>query len=209
MKVIILGGFLGSGKTSVLLQLVSRMAAQDPDIPNRIAIIENEIGDIGVDNQTIGTSGDYTVQNMFSGCVCCTLIGNLLTALCKLRDEVNPAYVVIEPSGVANPGQISQEIRNYTEIPVGVVAVADAERWQKLSTRLGRLVGSQMQAADLVLLNKVDCVDEEALLKAEDSIRNLGCTCPIRRVSAKSAIEPTILDEICTCGESRTTGEQG
>ena len=115
MQIIILGGFLGSGKTSVLLQLAKRLTAQTPGKENRIAIIENEIGDIGVDDQTLGGSGGYDVQSLFSGCVCCTLTGELLTSIQKLGRYLY-RYGCLSLPGVADP-VTSREYRGVPASP--------------------------------------------------------------------------------------------
>lgn len=197
MQVIILGGFLGSGKTSVLVQLAQRLTAQAPDKKNRIAIIENEIGDIGVDDQTLGGSGGYEVQSLFSGCVCCTLTGELLSSIMKLQKELDPDYVVLEPSGVADPGNIAVNIKEYLHIPVSITCLVDAERWEILQKAMNMLIGSQLKAARLILVNKVDKIDDDAQARVVESIRSYNDTARIECVCANKDIAPDILDAIC------------
>jgi len=196
MQIIILGGFLGSGKTSVLLQLAKRLTAQTPGKENRIAIIENEIGDIGVDDQTLGGSGGYDVQSLFSGCVCCTLTGELLTSIQKLGRDLDPDYVVLEPSGVADPGNIASNIEEYLHLPVSITCLVDAERWEILQKAMNMLIGSQLDAADLILVNKIDKIDADALARTEESIKGYNDHARLESICANGEIAPEILDAI-------------
>ena len=196
MKVIILSGFLGAGKTSVLLQLAKHLTAQDPDNPNRIAIIENEIGDIGVDDQTLGGSGSYQVKSLFSGCICCTLIGEVAFALKEMKEQLNPDYVVIEPSGVAEPGFIAKNIKMAIDLDARITSIVDAQRWARISRAMGTLLSSQLASAHLILVNKVDKVDDEALAKCEADLRGFNGSAPIRRITANTPIDEQILEAI-------------
>ena len=93
-KVIILSGFLGSGKTTVLVRMIERLRQRE-GADFRIAIVENEIGSASVDSSIIQEAG-YSVTEMLSGCVCCTLIGQLIPALSKLEEELDPHLVILE-----------------------------------------------------------------------------------------------------------------
>lgn len=197
MKVIILGGFLGAGKTSVLLQLAKHVVAQDPGNPNRIAIIENEIGDIGVDDQTLGGSGGYQVQSLFSGCVCCTLAVELVAGLQQMRDEINPDFAVIEPSGVADPGDLKKKILDYVKgVEVSVIEIVDAQRWPRVVRAMGQLLPNQIGAANLILVNKVDKVAEIDVAAIDEQLRGYNETAPIRHISANAQLGTGVLDMI-------------
>jgi G3E family GTPase len=87
MKILLLGGFLGSGKTSILLQLAKHIIAKEGKTGSTtVMIIENEIGDVGVDDKLL-TSQGLAVKELFSGCACCTSTGDLLMDIKKIRDE--------------------------------------------------------------------------------------------------------------------------
>lgn len=194
MKVIILSGFLGAGKTSVLLQMASRLIEMAPEVENRLAIIENEIGDIGIDDRTVAESTGYSVRSLFSGCICCTLTGELLGSLMQLRDEVDPHYVIVEPSGVADAAVLARKISGYLTCSVRVVGIADAARWKLVVRAMEQLLANQISAADIVLLNKADLVDEETLADVERSIRRYNDHAPIVRVTASEDIAASVLD---------------
>ena len=109
-KVIILSGFLGSGKTTVLVRMIERLRERE-GAGFRIAIVENEIGSASVDSSIIQEAG-YSVTEMLSGCVCCTLIGQLIPALQKLEEELEPHLVILEATGVATPDSMANNLRN-------------------------------------------------------------------------------------------------
>jgi G3E family GTPase len=196
MKVIILSGFLGSGKTSVLLQFAKRMAAKHPENPHSVAIIENEIGDIGVDDQTLGGSGGYEVKTLFAGCICCTLIGEVATSIMEIQKEQDPDYIIIEPSGVAQPDYIAETIKNILDLDSVITTIVDVQRWPRIACAMGTLLSAQLRSASLILVNKVDKVDKAALDECIEQVRGYNPTAPLRCIQANDEIAPEILDAI-------------
>lgn len=194
VKVIILSGFLGAGKTSVLLQMASRLTEMAPEVENRLVIIENEVGDIGVDDRVLAGSAGYTVRNLFSGCICCTLTGELLASLKQLQCEIDPQFIIVEPSGVADASVLARRVGSYLACPVRVVGIADAARWELVVHAMEQLLANQTSAAHVVLLNKADLVDEETLVEVEKSIRTYNDTAPVLRIAANKNIDTEILD---------------
>lgn len=192
-----MSGFLGAGKTSVLLQLAHCVVGQAPEQANRIAIIENEIGDIGVDDQTLGASGSYSVQSLFSGCICCTLLGSLVEAVRKLEDEMDPEYIVIEPTGVADPTSIARQLEEYAGASVRIISVVDAERWHVIERALGQLIDGQVGQAEMLLMSKIDKVDKATADAVEAALRARNGVAPIYRINANEPINENILDEMC------------
>ena len=100
MKILLIGGFLGSGKTSFILKLAHHMI-EDLGIAN-IVILENEIGEISVDDKVLGAAG-YEVRGLFAGCVCCTLAGELPSSIRQIERELNPDWLIMEATGVDLP----------------------------------------------------------------------------------------------------------
>jgi G3E family GTPase len=100
MKVMIIGGFLGSGKTTA----IRRISRQLSDAGKRTAIIVNEIGEIGLDGETLKSPGIIT-EELTSGCICCTLRISMQYTLQTLEEEFRPDVVIIEPTGIAFPGR--------------------------------------------------------------------------------------------------------
>ena len=109
MDLLIIAGFLGAGKTSLLLELVGGLAAGGT---RKIAIIENEIGAVGVDDQVLAAEG-LPVREIYSGCICCSLRGDLVTTLLELERQEKPDLVILEPSGAAGVRQVQSALVGY------------------------------------------------------------------------------------------------
>ena len=107
MNFLVVGGFLGSGKTSFILRLAHHMI-DDLGI-NKIVILENEIGEIGIDDQVLRGSG-YEVKGMFSGCVCCTMAGELPTNVKTIEKDLNPDWIIMEATGMAFPQNVKENL---------------------------------------------------------------------------------------------------
>lgn len=174
MKIVILGGFLGSGKTSVLLQLLGYLTGATAAVETkpeqiRVTVIENEIGEISVDNEVIKAEG-YTVKNLFAGCVCCTMTGDLVRSIERIQKELAPEWIVVESTGVAYPKRMKEVIQTTFEMVPRIVIVADAKRWQRLLIPMENLITGQLEEADMVLINKIDLVSAEVLETVRKSI---------------------------------------
>ena len=153
MNVLIIGGFLGSGKTTVVRSLIRQMVARG----SKCAIIENEIGEVGIDDALVGEAG-LEVTQLFGGCVCCTISGNLVAAVKRIEDEVDPDWVIVEMTGLALMADMKKLFGYYPGEGLGVftVSVVDVSRWKILTGPLVQVFDAQVEGADVVLLNKVD-----------------------------------------------------
>ncbi|MDL2226483.1 GTP-binding protein [Deltaproteobacteria bacterium OttesenSCG-928-M10] len=170
MRLILLTGFLGSGKTTAMLSL-ARHLSRDRD-PKSIVIIENEIGEANVDGELLAGSA-YEVRDLTAGCICCTLSGQLIGALEEIRRELKPEWLLIEATGIAHQtiaDVISQSVPGLT--PFSIV-LADAPRWEELMENLPMLITTQVENADVVLINKVDAVSPAELDRVEEEIREI------------------------------------
>ena len=174
MKLIILGGFLGSGKTSVLIPLAKEMIAAEggaADGKTKVAIIENEIGQVGIDTAFTDDTGLFTTE-LFNGCVCCSIAGSLMDALVQLEEKMAPEWVILETTGLARPGDVVQQLHEYYDenLPITVFNILDSGRWLKLLNVVGTLIDDQLTASNYVLVNKIDAVDAETLEKVMESV---------------------------------------
>lgn len=159
MMVLILGGFLGSGKTTLLLQLIERVrSASDKEMP--VAILENEIGSVGIDDALIASAG-YQVSTMLSGCACCTLAGELPGAVMGIQRDLDPDLLVIEATGVAVPSVMAENLEKTMGIHPRVCVVVDASRWRRMQVPLEVLLRQQLRNCDVICVNKADLVDED------------------------------------------------
>ena len=193
MKFLIVGGFLGSGKTSFLIHLAKHLV-QNRGIKN-VAILENEIGQVGIDDQLLRGAG-YEVKGLFSGCVCCTMAGELLVNVRMLQRDLNPDWIIMEATGVAMPDTIRDSLKEKLDIDAQVVCLADARRWRKLLKAMENVITMQLKGAHRILVNKKDLVSQEELDWICQSVANVNVAAKIDAVSATEAIPEAILDEI-------------
>jgi len=183
VNVLCIAGFLGSGKTTVLLE-VARAFVEDG---SSLAVIENEIGEVGIDGGYVREQG-LPVRELFGGCICCTLQAGLVETLRAVRDTYDPDWVVIEPTGLAAPGDILGLVVDH--VPdldtVRVLTVVDAARWPMLLEVVEPLVTAQLESADVVAINKMDAVHEEELASVLASVRALAGDAVVLIVSAQT-----------------------
>ncbi|AFA49150.1 cobalamin biosynthesis CobW-like protein [Acetobacterium woodii DSM 1030] len=196
LKILILGGFLGSGKTTVLLQLAHYLVEKSQNNKqSRVVIIENEIGQIGIDDKVLRGNG-YEVQEIFSGCVCCSLNSDLISGIKDIQKATNPEWVIIEATGVAFPDKIAESLLMNLEIESRIIIIADAQRWKRIRIPLANLIEGQLKDAHLILINKTDLVDEQELTEVEADIYKLNSDAKIARISGIKPVEERILQVI-------------
>lgn len=163
MKIIVLGGFLGSGKTTVLMQFARYLiqsSDKKTDVP--VVILENEISEAGVDNQLL-SGANFTVENIFAGCICCTSTGALCDSVKKIDQKYHPDWLLIEATGMAYPDNIREVLRDEAGEDASILALADARRWKRVVRAMKQFVTSQLKDAGVILVNKKDLVPEEEL----------------------------------------------
>jgi G3E family GTPase len=167
VPILLVAGFLGAGKTTVVNHLLAHAEGR------RIAAVVNDFGAINIDAELIAGATDGVVS-LANGCICCTLEGDLLRTLANLlRRDPRPDFIVIETSGIADPNDIVRNLMDpivWQEAPLEtVLCVVDAT--QPASMLDDALVRSQLRAADVVALSKVDLVDEAASAAMRDAVR--------------------------------------
>jgi G3E family GTPase len=160
IPLMILTGFLGAGKTTVLNHLLRAKHGQ------KIAVMVNDFGSVNIDAQLIVAVDEATeMVNLSNGCICCTIRGDLVKAVLQLIErEEQPDYIVIETSGVTDPIDVVLTLRAINRIKIdSVITVIDAEQILDVFSEYEVLALNQIGTADLVLLNKVDLVDDKQL----------------------------------------------
>ena len=197
VPVTILTGFLGSGKTTLLNRILQEQHG------HRIAVIENEFGEEGVDNDLLLQERDEQIVEMNNGCICCTVRGDLIRILGDLRErrergEIGFERVVIETTGMADPGPVAQtffiddDIADYYLLDA-VITIVDARHGeQQLDEH--KEAQEQVGFADRILMSKVDLVDEPARERLTARLRRMNPRAPVRPVHFGDAPIAEILD---------------
>lgn len=208
MNILILGGFLGSGKTSVLQHLAKYLVEKEKDYESdvKVAIVENEIGEIGIDDKILQSAG-FNVSNIFAGCVCCSLGAELISGVADIRKELNPKWLIIESTGVAYPGSVRQNLLEYFKQDSYIVTIADAKRWMRLVKAMENLVSGQLEDSMTVLVNKADLISSEELENVKASILSYNSDVDLFTVSAIEGISEEILENIIKHAEDKIDGE--
>src|SRR5471032_3242232 len=184
IPVTVITGFLGAGKTTLLNRILTGKHGK------RIAVIENEFGEVGVDHQLVIQS-DEEIFELNNGCICCRVRGDLIRILAKLsqrRDKFDS--VLIETTGMADPGPVAQTFFTDEEVKEnfildGIVTVVDAKH-VGLHFDDTREVREQIGFADVILLNKADLVSPVELEKIEGRIRKMNPMAKLHRTENSS-----------------------
>lgn len=197
MKLFLFIGFLGSGKTTLILSLAERLVRERGQ---KIGIIVNEVGTIGIDDKVMRKVG-LDVWELYSGCICCQLGVDLVTTLHTVASEYRPDTVIVEASGLATPSGILDSLRYYRGEPlekVRIVVVVDPTRLEMLMEVLTPLATAQIGAADILALNKIDECAEDEIAGAQETLRSLNGRATLVSISAKNAvnIEPILEDMV-------------
>ena len=195
MKIIIIGGFLGSGKTTILLQFAKYLVSLSQRAPQNekpsVLILENEIGENGVDDKLLASSGFY-VENLFSGCACCTISGELVDSVYRAKKELDPEWLIVETTGVAYPAVIRENLKEALDMECRICILTDASRWARIFLPLRPMLSGQIEGADTVLINKIDLADEELLSKMENDITDINPDTNIYRCCGNTEIDQTV-----------------
>ncbi len=172
MIVDVVYGFLGSGKTTFIQNILKRWGAQE-----KILVLVNEFGDVGIDGQLLQDRNGHVVE-MPSGCICCTLQTDFRTQMLDICQKIQPQRLVIEPTGVATIIQIQNiiqaEMFQETIQKIHNIFIADAQTLMDLYKSNRHFVETQIQNAHLGLLNKCDLVDKKKAELANSAINSIN-----------------------------------
>ena len=177
-KIDIISGFLGAGKTTLIKKLIEEALKGQ-----KVVLIENEFGEIGIDGGFLKESG-IQINEMNSGCICCSLVGDFNTALKDVLEQYTPDRIIIEPSGVGKLSDVMKAVQKVVDAEANVVlnshiTVADAQRAKMYLKNFGEFYRNQVEFASAVILSRSQNVKEDKLEKAVELLRSLNDKCPI------------------------------
>lgn len=169
---IVLTGFLGSGKTSFLKHFIEYQTQRS----RFVAVIQNEIGAVGLDGKLL----DYAVTEIDEGCVCCSLSGSLNRAVKGILSSFDPDYIIVETTGLANPFNMLEEMEELTDLVRfdSILTVVDAPNAQQTLAEHPIAI-DQLRAADIVMLNKRDLVDAGKLEAVMQAVKTHNSHAPV------------------------------
>ena len=188
MKITQIAGFLGCGKTTLLLKLSRKIAGEGE---RKIALVVNEIGEIPVDGKIFEESG-MQVKDIGGGCICCEVAATFAKTIYRLYKDFKPDHVLVEPTGVAVPHQVKLAARmggRDAKISIGpAIVLFDATRPAELldMDMLGQLVTTQIKDADVIAISKVDAVDDAAVSESTQRVREYNTKADICNLSSFS-----------------------
>ena len=187
-KIDIISGFLGAGKTTLIKKLIS-----DGLNNEKLVLIENEFGEIGIDGGFLKDSG-IQITEMNSGCICCSLVGDFGVALEEVLKTYNPDRIIIEPSGVGKLSDVITAVSKVVNDEVKInslVAVADAKKCKMYIKNFGEFFNNQIESAKTVILSRTQLLGEDKLN---------DCVAQLKELNPSAVVVTTPWDDI--------TGEQ-
>ncbi len=195
IKTDIFSGFLGAGKTTLIKKL-----ADEAYKGEKLVIVENEFGEIGIDKGFLEDSG-IEITEMNSGCICCTLVGDFTNALKKVAQELKPDRIIIEPSGVGKLSDVKEAAQQVEEIDVAAgVTVVDAKKCKMYMKNFGEFFNNQIENADIIVLSHTKGMAEDRLAEAVHMIREHNDEARIITTDWDSISGRQILDAMNDCG---------
>jgi G3E family GTPase len=159
METILITGFLGAGKTTLIRHLLK----SEFNANEKVAIIVNEVGDIGIDG-TLLSGQDVDILELTSGCICCTIKTDFFKAVQEIHRTIDPTYLLVETTGVAQPGDMfdvlfEPPLSDFSRLK-NIITVVDADFFEVREV-LGTFYDNQIKCADTLILNKIDQVGED------------------------------------------------
>ena len=193
VKIDIVSGFLGAGKTTLIKKLL-----KDAFQGEQVVLIENEFGEIGIDGGFLKESG-IEIREMNSGCICCSLVGDFGTSLREVIETYHPQRILIEPSGVGKLSDIIVAVQNVqADIPEMVLnsytTVVDAKKCKMYMRNFGEFFNNQVECAGAIIMSRTDIADEAKVSETMEMLRSLNkkaaiITTPIDQLEGKKLLE--------------------
>ena len=205
MEVLLVAGFLGAGKTTLIRHLLT----SPPKGLGKLALLVNEVGKIGLDGSLL--SGlNVDVVELTSGCICCSIKTDFFKAVEEIYHQFAPSHLIVEPTGVAQPGEIldvlsQAPVRDFCRVQ-GIVTIVDAGFF-KAKEMLGSFYDRQILSADVILLNKIDLVGGEVALGIEARLEEMNPRAKVFLTRNCSVAPARLFEGLSSAGEK--TGKAG
>ena len=167
IPITIITGYLGAGKTTLLRRIADKSG-------KKIAILMNEFGEIAIDSKVV-EGKNIEMTELAGGCVCCSLSGEFEAAIAEILEKVNPEWIVVETTGVAEPAALAHDVvENIAGVRLdSIVTVVDGDALIRFPN-LGHTGREQIELADLVIVNKIDLIGKEKCEKLIFGIKGLN-----------------------------------
>lgn len=176
-KIDIISGFLGAGKTTLIKKIIGHSFRSE-----KVVIIENEFGEIGIDGGLIKDSG-FEIKEINSGCICCSLVGDFERSIEEIIIEINPDRIIIEPSGVGKLSEIikackTDKLRSSIQINM-LLTVVDVERFNLYIENFGEFFEDQIKNGRTILLSRTQEASQEKIESVVREIQKINDRCNI------------------------------
>ena len=192
VKIDIISGFLGAGKTTLIKKLL-----KDGFNGEQVVLIENEFGEIGIDGGFLKEAG-IQIREMNSGCICCSLVGDFGTSLKEVVTKYNPDRILIEPSGVGKLSDVIKAVQGVQdEVDIKLnsyTTVVDAKKCKMYMKNFGEFFDNQIQYAGAIIMSRTDIAAEKKVQESLELLRSLNkdaaiITTPIENLDGKKLVE--------------------
>ncbi len=190
-KIDIFSGFLGAGKTTLIRKLVKEAYSNQ-----KIVIIENEFGEIGIDGDFLKDAG-IEIKEMSQGCICCSLVGDFTKALKKVIEEMQPERIIIEPSGVGKLSDVIKAVQNVDSDDIELssfTTICDGKKVEMYAKNFGEFYNDQIEHANCIVISRSQALSEEKLdaivkmIREKNSVATI-ITTPWDDISGEKIVE--------------------
>ena len=192
VKIDIISGFLGAGKTTLIKKLLKEAFEGE-----QVVLIENEFGEIGIDGGFLKDAG-IEIREMNSGCICCSLVGDFGASLKEVVEKYHPDRILIEPSGVRKLSDVIKAVQGVEEdVDIQLnsyTTVVDAKKCKMYMRNFGEFFDNQVQYAGAIIMSRTDIVDEKKAMESMELLRSINekaaiITTPIEKLDGKKILE--------------------
>ena len=190
VKVDIISGFLGAGKTTLIKKIFESVLSKE-----KVVLIENEFGEIGIDGSFLKESG-IQIKEINAGCICCSLVGDFASSMKEVLTTYNPERIIIEPSGVGKLSDIINAVKDLKEhLQINILAtVVDGVKTKMYLKNFGEFFNNQVEAANTIIVSKTDKLTEEKILDVVEVIKNKNekatiITTPISELDSEQLVK--------------------